>query len=476
MYKKVLLVFLIAFKTLLAFGQWQNLNLNQNVLSTYEIGNRIFAGTSSGIYYRLENDPDWILASGISTKATSFTSSGTTLYVSSYEKLYKSIDNGSTWQAMPTVYAFQDINNIAINGNNFIIGMNGSGIYFSDDSGNSWLSSNSSWQSNNTGIVKKGDFYFSSSQSSGYLQRSTNDTGQQWITPIGNGLKIEMSTSYQDIKSLTVLNDEILIAGTNTAQNFSSYNGVYFSFDDGDNFVKRVNGLSNPSINSLSTIGNVIFAGTDGGGVFYSTDSGLNWNAINTGLTNLTINKLYSNQSSLFACTSSGLFKIDVCSLLQNSSTISPSGNIEIANGDTLELKANLGGINYIWYKDDVIINGVNTYNYIVNEGGNYKVIIEYSTTCNATSNTVNITFQNLSINENSPENKINFYPNPVKELIFLSDFIDSDYEIYNLLGTIVLKGKSKDNYINVNQLAKGIYVLKLHKNGNIINQKFIKE
>jgi hypothetical protein len=123
-----------------------------------------------------------------------------------------------------------------------------------------------------------------------------------------------------------------------------------------------------------------------------------------------------------------------------------------------------------------VIINGVNTYNYIVNEGGNYKVIIEYSTTCNATSNTVNITLQNLSINENSPENKINFYPNPVKELIFLSDFIDSDYEIYNLLGNMVQKGKSKDNYINVNQLAKGIYVLKLHKNGNVINQKFIKE
>ena len=48
--------------------------------------------------------------------------------------------------------------------------------------------------------------------------------------------------------------------------------------------------------------------------------------------------------------------------------------------------------------------------------------------------------------------------------------------KIYNLLGNMVQKGKSKDNYINVNQLAKGIYVLKLHKNGNIINQKFIKE
>lgn len=476
MYKKLLIVLLIATKTHFAFGQWQNLNLNQNILSTYKVGNRIFAGTLTGVYYKLESATNWTLATGISTKATSFTSSGATIYASSYEKIYKSIDNGSTWQAMPTVYTFQDINNIAINGNNFIAGMNGSGIYFSADTGNSWWSSGTSWQSKNTAIVKKGNLYFSSSEFSGYLQRSTNDTGQQWVSPSGNGIKIGLSSSFQDIKSLTTLNDEILIAGTNNSSNFSSYNGVYFSTDNGDNFIKRVNGLTNQSINSLATIGNIIFAGSDGGGVFYSSNLGLNWNALNTGLTNLTIKKLYSNQTSLFACTSTGLFKIDVCSLLQNSSSISPSGNIEISNGNTLELKANLGGINYIWYKDDVIINGINSYNYIVNQAGNYKVIIEYSSTCNDTSNTVNITLQNLSINENSLDNKINFYPNPVKELIYITNLTDTEFEIYNLLGNIVQKGKTVGSKINVNQLVKGIYILKLHKNENIINQKFIKE
>ena len=135
MYKKLLIVLLIATKTHFAFGQWQNLNLNQNILSTYKVGNRIFAGTLIGVYYKLESATNWTLATGISTKATSFTSSGATIYASSYEKIYKSIDNGSTWQAMPTVYTFQDINNIAIDGNNFIAGMNGSGIYFSADTG-----------------------------------------------------------------------------------------------------------------------------------------------------------------------------------------------------------------------------------------------------------------------------------------------------------------------------------------------------
>jgi hypothetical protein len=477
MNKKILMIFLIAINTDFVFGQWQNLNLDQDILSTFKVGNRIFAGTTSGVYYRLENLPDWTLASGISTKATKFISVDNTLYVSSYEKIYKSTDNGSTWQAMPTVYSFQDINNIAINGNNFIAGMNGNGIYFSADKGISWSSSSTSWQGRNTAIVKKGDIYFSSSESSGYLQRSTNDTGQQWVSPSGNGIKIDLISSFQDIKTLAILNDEVLIAGTNNSATFATYNGVYFSTDDGDNFIKRINGLSNSSINSLTTIGNLIFAGSDGGGVFFSSDEGLNWTSLNSGLTNLTIKNLYSNQSTLFACTSSGLFKIDVCNLLQGNSKIIPNGNIDIPNGNTLELKANLGGINYTWYKDDVIINGVNSYNYIVNQAGNYKVVIEYSSTCNDTSNTVSITLQNLSINENSIDNKINFYPNPVKELIYMKNLTtNSEYKIYNMLGNIVQIGKTNDDKINVNQLARGIYILKLQKDESEVNKKFIKD
>lgn len=477
MKRKLLLSILIGFKLNFAFSQWQNLNLNQDILSTYKVGNTILAGTATGVYYKLETSTNWNLSAGISTKALSFTSDNNILYVSSTGKIYKSLDNGTSWLTMPTVYDFQDINNIAINGNNFIAGMNGSGIYFSANSGSEWWSAGSSWQSHNSGLVKKGNIYFASTENSGILQKSLDNTGQNWTYPFGNGIQIGLSGSIQNITTLSVLNDDILIAGTINYPTYSTYNGVYFSTDNGDNFTKRINGLTNTSINSIATTGNLIFAGSDGGGVFYSSDEGLNWIPLNTGLTNLTIRKLYSNQSSLYACTSTGLFKIDVCNLLQGSSKITPNGNITIANGNNIELKANLGGLNYVWYKDDVIIPGVNTFNYFATQSGNYKVSIEYSPFCSDISNTVNLTVQNLSIEENELYNKIKFYPNPVENELTIEnkDLQISKITILDINGKLVYSSKEdKANIkINVSNLKNGIYFMKTNMNNNI---KFIKK
>lgn len=71
--------------------------------------------------------------------------------------------------------------------------------------------------------------------------------------------------------------------------------------------------------------------------------------------------------------------------------------------------------------------------------------------------------------------NNISFYPNPVIETIYISSISNFDYEIYDLLGKIVIKGNS-ENQINVSSLTKGVYVLKLKTNGKTINQKFLKE
>lgn len=82
--------------------------------------------------------------------------------------------------------------------------------------------------------------------------------------------------------------------------------------------------------------------------------------------------------------------------------------------------------------------------------------------------------FQNLDI-ENFNKNEISIYPNPVKESITLSSTEYSQFEIFDLLGKIVLKGNS-ENQINVGSLTKGVYVLKLKNGENTINLKFIKE
>ena len=78
--------------------------------------------------------------------------------------------------------------------------------------------------------------------------------------------------------------------------------------------------------------------------------------------------------------------------------------------------------------------------------------------------------------NEEFEKNKINIYPNPVKEIIYLSNITGTEYEIFDILGKSITKGKINESQINVNSLSKGIYILKVKKEEKIFNQKFIKE
>jgi uncharacterized delta-60 repeat protein len=82
----------------------------------------------------------------------------------------------------------------------------------------------------------------------------------------------------------------------------------------------------------------------------------------------------------------------------------------------------------------------------------------------------------NTLSNEGFEKNEITIYPNPAKETIYISNISKTDFEIYDSLGKLVLKGTSNENQINVNSLKKGIYILKLIDEKNTINQKFIKE
>ena len=77
--------------------------------------------------------------------------------------------------------------------------------------------------------------------------------------------------------------------------------------------------------------------------------------------------------------------------------------------------------------------------------------------------------------NQDFDKKQFNIYPNPVKEIINLSNITETDFEIYDILGNLVSKGKSQ-NQINVSSLTQGIYILKLKNGENIFNQKFIKE
>jgi uncharacterized delta-60 repeat protein len=83
-----------------------------------------------------------------------------------------------------------------------------------------------------------------------------------------------------------------------------------------------------------------------------------------------------------------------------------------------------------------------------------------------------------LSVNDFS-KNKIIVYPNPAQNVlnfIQLETNIATDYEIVNLLGNKVRLGVLSSNFINLEGLTCGIYIVKVKTNEGILATKFIKE
>ncbi len=466
------------------YGQWAQLpNLSQNVISLYISNNNLLAGTETGIYYTSDNGNSWNTSSGITSTATSFTQDGNKLLVSSYEKLFQSTNDGDSWSALPTIYTSQAVNRVVISDSIYLVGMNGNGVWFSADTGTLWWSSSSSWGSKNTDIAIKGNQIFASYQGSGSFQTS-NSNGLTWSTPSGNGIKIGLSSSFQDIYCLAVKNDSIVIAGTKNNGIYSQYDGVYFSYDDGYNWTKKINGITTTAINSIAVIGNVIFVGTNGGGVFYSTDDGNNWIALNNGLSNLTINKLYINETTLYAGVSTGVFKIDICNLLKNTSTLYALDSITISSGDSVKLVANYSGINYQWFLNDTLISSSNSNTIYAYASGNYNAVISYSSNCYDTTNLITVIVNSTTgINDNLLSGSIlKLYPNPSNEAVTF-EFTTPNYSepfeilIYNVTGRLIKSVPLLNNQSQLTVLCwqAGIYYAVIrNKNTTSQPQKFI--
>lgn len=79
-----------------------------------------------------------------------------------------------------------------------------------------------------------------------------------------------------------------------------------------------------------------------------------------------------------------------------------------------------------------------------------------------------------LSIQNNILANKLNLYPNPTTEYLKIEGLLknDSEYQIFNLFGQLIQKGKIENKIINLNNIQNGIYFLK----ADGIKMKFVKE
>ena len=85
------------------------------------------------------------------------------------------------------------------------------------------------------------------------------------------------------------------------------------------------------------------------------------------------------------------------------------------------------------------------------------------------------------SVENNSFEEHFNIYPNPAKESLSINtSFNYKTIEIYNVLGESIYKDESdffnSDFEININNITKGIYFLKLTDGEKTLIERFVKE
>lgn len=165
----------------------------------------------------------------------------------------------------------------ASNGKQYV-GVWGSGVYTTVNSGADWTQSNAGLTNFYINAIEFGrtnEVYVGTIDG---IFKSTNN-GASW-NPANNGLK------HLHVKAIKAVANGNIFVGTYGG-------GIYISKDYGASWVQTGQGLMYRDISSLeTTTQNYIVAGTYGGGVYVSRDGGDTWLRQNSGLTNHFINDL----------------------------------------------------------------------------------------------------------------------------------------------------------------------------------------
>ncbi|MBZ0326129.1 MAG: T9SS type A sorting domain-containing protein [Altibacter sp.] len=84
-----------------------------------------------------------------------------------------------------------------------------------------------------------------------------------------------------------------------------------------------------------------------------------------------------------------------------------------------------------------------------------------------------------LSISENELQKLFSFYPNPVKDVLFIESNFSIEIEslqIYSLLGELVMSRQGKTHQIDVSKLRSGVYFLKVSTSRGEFTKKLLKK
>lgn len=285
-------------------------------------GGFVYAGTNGGGLYRSSNrGENWtILTRGL--EATNVycleVDSDGLVYVGTYvdslagSAVIRSFDNGETWQAADKAISNRYVKSLESRSTNSLLaGTHGEGIFYSADSGVTWMQSNLVASSVLTLLTQSNGKIFAGT-TKGIFQ--TEDGGRNWtdtqirdlsycilsvsenilLAGQGGGTEAKgvlrssddgVSWEQTSLGNVTVLDlassdDAKVLAG---CQSFSNNGGIYRSTNSGTSWAFM--GLAAISIRSIAFRNNQeVYAGSLEKGVYRSTNGGITWAQSTTGL------------------------------------------------------------------------------------------------------------------------------------------------------------------------------------------------
>jgi photosystem II stability/assembly factor-like uncharacterized protein len=287
-----------------------NNGINTKIITGYiKMGNNYYCATSFGMYKSTDQGANWFeINKGLTNLMVRFASDGKNLFALSGPRLFLSLDKGVTWKIIyngdfqVSLDLFFFDNELYL----FSIANGGSTLYKSKDNGNTWQILNKQFKNEiPTDLIKvKNKFLLATSGNGIYV---SNDSCKTFTAIKGNIL--ESASLYQIISVDGVLlsasydfgisrstDDGITWEDSNNgypskkcsnlkydgknvyAFTYFKNKGVYRSNDKGLSWKECVNGLPDLLTRDLAIKGDTIFVATLGDGVYFSTNSGDSWN------------------------------------------------------------------------------------------------------------------------------------------------------------------------------------------------------